>query len=156
MSGEWRAPENHPITEARAREIVALTGEPSRRFIASCCVPLFWWATDQPGRPVLANGTVTLVKTPTRVIGLTADHVIRECLEAFGQGTVCAQIADASAHDLRSRVIARSEELDLASVNLDGLIERLGWPDKSPLTSWPPIPPQEGRGIMMGGYPGNA
>jgi hypothetical protein len=155
MSGEWRPPENHPITDAKAREIVALTGKPSREFIASCCVPLFWWATDQPGRQVMANGTVTLVKTPAGVIGLTADHVIKECLEAFDGGKACVQIADASAHDLRARVIARSKELDLASLNLDGLIERLGWPDKSPLTSWPPTPPQEGRGIMIGGYPGN-
>lgn len=155
MSSDWRIPENHPIdSEEKAREITALVDEPSRRFIASCCVPLFWWATDQPGRKVLANGTITLVKTPARVIGLTADHVLAGCLEAFEGGNVCVQIADASAHDLRARLIARSAELDLATLDVDGLIERLGWPDKQPLASWPPVPPQEGRGIMIGGYPG--
>jgi hypothetical protein len=155
MAGEWRIPENHPIdTEAKAREITALIAEPCRQFIASCCVPVFWWAADQPDRKVLHNGTITLVKTSARVIGLTADHVVTGCLEAFEGGGVCVQIADASAHDLRARVIARSEELDIATLDMDGLMERLGWPDKRPLESWPPIPPQEGRGIMIGGYPG--
>ena len=154
MAGDWRAPDNHPIDEAKAREIIALTGVPSREFIASCCVPLFWWAGLQPGRNVLGNGTVTLVRTPARIIGLTADHVVAGCLEAFEPGGVVAQLADASLHDLKSRLIARSAELDIASFDVDGVIDRLGWPGTVPLASWPPMPPQEGRGIMIGGYPG--
>lgn len=154
MSDSWRPPEGHPITEAMARDLIHRVGRPSREFIASCCVPLFWWAADDPARRILANGTITLVRTPSRVLGVTADHVVEECLEAFDRGRVCVQIADASAHDLRARVIARSRELDLATLDLAGVIERLGWPDKAPLASWPPTPPQEGRGIMIGGYPG--
>lgn len=155
MSGEWQIPENHPIdSEAKAREIIELTGVPCREFIASCCVPIFWWATNQPGCNVLANGTITLIQTPTKVLGVTADHVVAECLEAFEAGNVCVQVADTSAHDLKARVIARSAELDLATLEFGGLIERLGWPDKQPLRSWPLIPPQENRGIMIGGYPG--
>lgn len=151
MDRDWSPPENHPITEADARAVMAVTGKPSREFIASCCAPLFWW--NGPEGTVLANGTVTLIQSPRGVIGLTADHVVRECLEAFDGGKVCVKIADASVHDLRARLICRSSELDLASFRFDGLMERLGWP-KSPLTSWPPVPPQEGRGIMIGGYPG--
>lgn len=152
---EWRPPDNHPIDEARARGIVQLTGAPSREFLGTCCVPLYWWATKQPDNPILGNGTVTLIKTPKRVIGLTANHVVAGALEAFEGGDVVMQLADASAHELRTRIIARSANLDLASFSFDGLIDRLGWPDKRPLVSWPPIPPQEGRGIMIGGYPGN-
>jgi hypothetical protein len=153
---EWTPPNNHPIDEARAREIVRLIGQPSREFIASCCVPLFWFAAAEVARTVLSNGTVTLVKTPTRTIGLTADHVVAGCLKAFDPGGVVVQIGDISLHDLRSRLIARSDELDLASFEVGDLIGRFGagWPRKLPLVSWPPSPPQEGRGIMIGGYPG--
>lgn len=154
MSDRWRPPEGHPISEAQARELIQVVGPPSRQFIASCCVPLFWWMGADPSRKILANGTVTMVKTPFRVLGLTADHVVEECLAAFDGGGVCVQIADASAHDLRSRLIARSAELDLATFDMTGLVDCLGWPDKVPLMSWPPMPPQEGRGIMIGGYPG--
>ncbi len=137
-----------------ARALIGVVGPPSRQFIASCCVPLFWFVGADPQRKILANGTVTMVRAPGGVIGLTADHVVEECLTAFDGGGVCVQLADASAHDLRIRLIARSKELDLASFDMTGLVERLGWKNRSPLTSWPPVPPQEGRGIMMGGYPG--
>jgi hypothetical protein len=71
---------------------------------------------------------------------------------------VIVQLADASLHDLKARLIARSDELDLASFDLDGLTSRFGrgWFSKAPLRAWPPAPPQEGRGILIGGYPGIA
>lgn len=153
---EWTHPDGRPIDEALARKIVRLIDRPTRELIASCCVPLFWFAAADGTRTVLGNGTVTLVKTPTRTIGLTADHVVAGCLEAFDRGGVVPQIGDASLHTLRSRLISRSDELDLASFELGDLIGRFGagWRGKLPLESWPPSPPQEGRGIMIGGYPG--
>jgi hypothetical protein len=154
MSEKWQPPEGHPITEEMAQELIGVIGPASRQFIASCCVPLFWFVGADPQRKIIANGTVTMIRTPARVIGLTAEHVVEECLAAFDSGGVCVQLADASAHDLRGRLIARSRELDVASFDMTGLVDRLGWKDKAPLTSWPPIPPQEGRGIMIGGYPG--
>lgn len=147
-------PEGHPITEAMARKLIGVIGAPTRQFIASCCVPIFWWRGADAARTILANGTVTMVRTPKGVLGLTADHVVEECLNAFDGGGVCVQVADASAHDLRQRLIARSTELDLATFDMTGPVERLGWADKSPLTSWPPVPPEEGRGILIGGFPG--
>jgi hypothetical protein len=154
MTDRWQPPDGHPITEAMARDLIAAIGPSSRQFIASCCAPLFWFVGADPNRKILANGTVTMVRTPAGVIALTADHVIEECLAEFEGGGVCVQIADASAHDLRARLISRSRELDLASFDMTGIVDRLGWPDKSPLTSWPPMVPEEGRGIMIGGYPG--
>lgn len=152
---DWKGPpDGHPISEAMARELVGLIGAPTRQFISSCCVALFWWAGPDPERTILANGTVTMVRTPKGALGITADHVVEDCLAAFDGGGICVQIADASAHDLHSRVLARSKELDLATFDMTGLVDRLGWPDKSPLTSWPPVPPEEGRGILIGGYPG--
>ena len=160
MTDNWQIPENHPInTEARAREITALISKPSREFIASCCVPLYWWRTvGDDALTILGNGTVTLVQTPSRTIGITANHVVTGCLEAFDTGSVVAQLADASLHELRARLIAQSDELDLATFDLHGLTDRFGkgWFSKSPLHGWPPAPPQEGRGIMIGGYPGIA
>lgn len=114
MGDGWQIPENHPIdTEARAREITALIGKPLREFVASCCVPLYWWRTvGDEARTILGNGTVTLVQTPSRTIGITANHVVTGCLEAFDADSVVAQLADASLHELRARLIAQSDELD--------------------------------------------
>ena len=101
---DWRPSDGHPVDEAKARAMVKLLGRPSREFLGSCCLPLYWWATNQPDEPVLSNGTVTLIKTPSRVIGLTADHVIGGALEAFEGGHVVMQLANTSAHDLRARI----------------------------------------------------
>jgi len=46
MNRDWQPPENHPITEAMARQVLALTGRPSRELISSCCVPLYCWAAQ--------------------------------------------------------------------------------------------------------------
>jgi hypothetical protein len=60
---------------------------------------------------------------------------------------------NAVADDLLSRVIDYSERMDLATINLDeGLLQEAGKPC-TPL-SWPPMPPEEGRGIMLCGFPG--
>jgi hypothetical protein len=160
MGDDWQIPENHPIdTETRARAVMALISQPTKEFIASCCVPLYWWRTaGDDALAILGNGTVTLVQTPARTIGITANHVVTGCLEAFDTATVVVQIADASLHDLRARLISRSDELDLATFDLSGLVCRFGkgWVSKAPLQAWPPVPPQEGRGILIGGYPGIA
>lgn len=49
------------------------------------------------------------------------------------------------------RVIDVSDTVDIATFSLDEhLVKRLG---RTPLGMWPPRPPQEGKGIMIGGYP---
>ena len=107
MSPNIGPPKGHPITEAKARELIGVMGAPTRQFIASCCVPIFWWRGADAARTILANGTVTMVRTPKGVLGLTADHVVEECLNAFDAGGVCVQIADASAHDLAPGWVSR-------------------------------------------------
>ena len=54
--------------------------------------------------------------------------------------------------DLHKRVVGISEKLDIVTFALDEeLVSRLG---STPLGNWPPKPPQEGKGIMIAGYPG--
>jgi hypothetical protein len=53
--------------------------------------------------------------------------------------------------DLDKRLVDLSDDLDLATFALDeALVSRL---HRTPLGVWPPRPPQEGRRIMISGFP---
>ena len=60
------------------------------------------------------------------------------------------QIGEEIIPDLQKRIIAISDELDLATIHLEPSVL-----DKKiiPLP-WPPKIPRENRGIMLAGYPG--
>jgi hypothetical protein len=54
---------------------------------------------------------------------------------------------------LNLEVIDISDELDLATLVIDDkLLARIG-KEIEPLSTWPPRVPQEGRGILLAGYP---
>jgi len=139
--------------EARALLAGPLT-DVLKNILMACCRPLFWFALDPAAPRILANGTLTLVQTPERIFGITAAHVIRDYIATRAICPIRAQISEVVVDDLLDRVIDRSDLLDLATVDLGGgLLEALG-AGVSPLTCWPPIPPQEGKGIMLAGFPG--
>jgi hypothetical protein len=146
--------DGHPIDEARARELVAGPyGEESKRFASACCVPLLWSPAGNSDLHALRNGTVTLARTATRLLGITAAHVLRGYENDVEENALDVQIANAMLEDLPQRVIAVSDDLDLATIDLDGgLFERLGW-EVFPLSVWPPKPPDPDRGIMLCGFP---
>lgn len=138
-----------------ARELMAgPLSQVLKQMLMACCRPLFWFALDAVSPQILSNGTITLVRTPKRTFGVTANHVLSGFEQARSRQPVRAQISQVVVDDLLDRVIDRSDQLDLATIDLGGgLLEALG-PMVAPLSLWPPMPPTEGRGIMIAGFPG--
>lgn len=150
MQDEWKPPEGHPISVERAKELMA--GELAdvyRGIVSAACAPIFWHR--KPG-PILHNGTVTLARTPKRLLAITAAHVLRQYLDDHSKSPVQLQIMNFRFDN--PEIIDISDELDLATMAVpDRLLKEAG-KVLVPLENWPPRRPQEGRGIMLGGFPG--
>jgi hypothetical protein len=153
MTGEWKPPQGHPLSVEKARSLMAGDlGDVYRDILKGCCAPIYWYRRAKAGAELLNSGTLTLMRTPKRLIGITAAHVVRGYEEDHAAAAWPVQLQVMNAI-LNLEVIAISDRLDLATLALD---ERtLGRIGKKivPLSSWPPRLPQEGRGIMLAGYP---
>jgi hypothetical protein len=152
FSDEYSYPKDHPLSADEAKRLIAgELGWQLRRMIAASCSPLYWYGDDGNGRSrILHNGTVTYVRGNDGIIGITACHVIDEYL-ARGEGCLL-QIGNA-AYDLD--LIDKNRELDIASMVIPEAVIRSVGKDVMAVS----LPrhgdvPQEGRGIMLGGFPG--
>lgn len=153
MREPWSPPKGHSIDEARARALMGGDlGDAYRQVIMGCCRPIFWFGL-QPDAPIFDSGTVTFLQTPSLLLGVTAAHVFDGYTKAKCERRIRVQISNAVVDDLEDRLIDIDRKLDVATFDLSRLV--LGDVGKgvSPLRSWPPVPPEEGRGIMLGGYP---
>jgi hypothetical protein len=153
MSGKWKPPEGHPLTIERAKELVnGQLGAMYRSILNLSCAPMYWHQHRASGAEILNSGTLTLVRTPVRLMAVTAAHVVR-CYEetrAAATWPLHLQVMNAA---LNLEVIDISDDLDLATLAIDDkLLSRIG-KEVAPLSSWPPRVPQEGRGILLAGYP---
>src|SRR5580698_4161018 len=120
MSDHWKIPEGSKITEAEAR---ALTSGPygieCARLTMRTCLPVFWFNPHHRYDAILNSGTVTLAKPSQKTIGITAAHVIQGFhADLRKHGPLGVQLGDADVGDLASRIIAVSEGLDLATIDL--------------------------------------
>jgi hypothetical protein len=147
---------SHPISYEAAKTLInGDLGDVYRNILKDCCAPIYWFDRDVSNIEILSNGTVTLVQTPDVLIGVTAAHVVNALLTDLDTKNLQVQIMNAVINDFPSRIIDISTKYDLATFHLDeGLLSQLGKPFQ-PLQQWPPKPPQEGRGIMLAGYPGS-
>lgn len=91
-----------------------------------------------------------MVRTPDRLLGVTAAHIVNSYFEQSKNLNIKLQIGEEVVPDLQKRIIAISNELDSATIHL----ELSALDNKIIPLSWPPKIPQEGRGIMLAGYPG--
>lgn len=153
MSNEWQPPEGHPLTIERAKALMAGNlDHVYRSILKASCAPIFWSRVDDANTSILHNGTLTVVRTPKRLLGITAAHVWLQYEEDHAASPVRLQVMNAQLD--APRVIAISKRLDLATIQLsEHMLEQMG-KDIVPLPTWPPRVPQEGRGIMLAGYPG--
>ena len=142
----------HPISMDKAKELMAGDlGDVYRQILRDCCAPIYWFPLDSQNLAIAHNATLTILKTPTRLLGVTAAHVLRQYQSDLKGGPLRLQLMNEVVDDLCERVIDVSNELDIATFSLDEeLVKRLG---RTPLGAWPPKPPQEGKGIMIAGYP---
>jgi hypothetical protein len=145
------APDGHPLTIERAKELIrGDLGVMYRGIISRSCAPIFWYRRRGEGAEVRNSGTVTFVRTPRRLIAITAAHVVRGYEQATATWPLKLQLMNA---EMDLAVIDISDDLDLATLAIDDkLLARTG-KEVEPLTNWPPRAPQEGRGILLGGYP---
>lgn len=147
-------PTEHPISFAKAKEL--LRGDLAdcyRKILMECCAPIYWYKRNSDQLNVLQNGTLTFVKTPKMLLGITAAHVLRGLERDNEKYNITVQLANETINTLLYRVIDISDTYDLATIAIDeNLLSNLG-KITNPLESWPPKSPQEGRGILIAGYP---
>jgi hypothetical protein len=114
----------------------------------SLCAPLFWRDTD--GQP--HNGTITFVCTPqSQVLGVTNKHVadgLASCTDYVSSGL---QIGGARLDP--ARLIARHQDLDLATFQLSDVFLATSGHNAATVSTWPPKAPSEGDPVIYGGFP---
>lgn len=148
-------PEQHPISMENARKLIAGNlGNVYRNILKTSCAPIYWYRGGHKDRSIRHNGTVTFVKTPQRLLGITAAHVLNAYFRDADDEGVRLQIMDAIVDDMKDRRVHQSENLDIATFSVDEALLKSVGKDIVPLSDWPPRPPVEGRGIMLAGYPG--
>lgn len=126
-------------------------GDVYRNILRKSCVPIYWFDLEQEDWRILHNGTLTLVQTEQRLLGVTAEHVVAAYLRDRKSMQVRLQFMNAPVEDLE--VTDKSERLDIATIAITpDLLRQLG-KDVMPLGGWPPSAPEEGRGIMLAGFP---
>ena len=155
MANSCGPPEGHPISEEQARQLlVGDLGDVYRDILRGCCAPVYWHRRAAVGTiEICDNGTLTFVNTGVRLIGVTAAHVVEGFDKARAACDVTLQVMNAEL-DGGFDVIDIDTNLDIATISVDtDLLKRLG-KAINPLEGWPPLVPEEGRGIMLAGYPG--
>jgi hypothetical protein len=157
MANNWSPPEGHPISLENAKRLLAGDlGTVLRKILMDYCVPSFWFQHSKDNPTILHNGTVTLVQTPKKLLGITAAHILREYEKDRNEQKIRFQLGDCIVDDILERMIAISDRFDIATFEFDRELKANIGKDTVPLELWPPQPPQEGRGIMLAGFPGKS
>jgi len=145
----WSYPPDHPIPEEKAKELIAGDlGRVHLETLRDSMAPLCW--SDPQRANALHSGTLTFAQTPSRVIGVTAAHVLLQYFRDREQTGELLRVMNAF---ISPRVIDVSEEMDLAAIEVTAeLMANLGVA-RAPISLNPRHRPQEGRGIILAGYP---
>lgn len=145
-------PNDHFITHKRARELIG--GELSdvyREIIRKCILPIHW--RRALGAREVTNGTVTIVKSGSQVFGVTAAHVIGALLCDMSWFPTKSFLGNCN---FTADVIDIDYRVDIATINLPMQIKKEIEGNIVPVALGNFIPMQEGRGLLLGGYPGSA
>ena len=117
-----------------------------------------YWGTPVRGQtPRIRNsGTVVVLDAGQRPFAVSAHHVLEGYRQDLAQdpGLVC-YVSNEIYEPLR-HIIAEDPRHDLVSLSLSESVFQ-AVRDKvhvHPLASWPPTPPQQGKGVFFGGYRG--
>ena len=121
----------------------------------SMSVP-FWWHGPTPADPeIYNNGTMCVLDTGKRVVGITAWHVWASYLKrlAIGKPFVC-QFGGLTIQPENLR-IDHDKRLELATFDLTSAIGQMDGFVPHRLDSWPPDRPEVDDLSLYGGFPGN-
>jgi len=120
--------------------------------------PIFWGnPASTEDDSVLGNGSIFFIQIGGPVLGVTCDHVVDGWLRAKqARPDIVCQVLDLVI-DPESRLIARDPDRDVATMAFTK--EEIAALDKWVFTAvpdkWPPMPPQEGKGVFFAGFPNN-
>jgi hypothetical protein len=104
----------------------------------------------------LRNGTCFFMKTPQRLFGVTARHVIEGLQQAReAQPETICRIGGALVLDPVERMIDAGRKADIATFDIKE--DELNAIKKWPITLWPPHPPDvDDSGVIFAGFPAAA
>jgi hypothetical protein len=146
-------------TEEEARAIMAAgLGKAELEFVMSMTAPLYWIVREGKGYRV-RNGSTFFLNAGEGVFAVTANHVIEGWKRDCDVGNVVALQLGLDLpidFDGQNAIIAAHEEIDIATFRIsEQEIASIG---KTVLTgyqrAWPPLLPQQDRGVYFGGFPG--
>ena len=130
---------------------------PALRNIAQqCCAPFWWHGLDITGNyRILHNGTVCFLRTKSHLFAVTAHHVLeRYEIELSADPQLHCQFGGSTVQPEKS-VIARSKDLDLATLSVPEVqIAAIRVSAHAPLV-WPVPPVRMKEVLLYGGYPGS-
>jgi len=148
MDSDLTQTHDHPISRAQAEELLKSgLGDVHRDILRKSCAPLYW---HLPNGQCLNNGTMTFLRTPKKLLGVTAEHVL-SAYENCPHDQKILRLMNAHIIDLSERIIDRSPDLDLATIEIDEIILKSAGKEIVPLELSPQLP-QEDKGVMLAGY----
>lgn len=129
-----------------------------RDLVMRHAAPFFWCGRASESDPlqVRHNGTVTFVNTGSKVIGITADHVLAGYNRERQLDLIDFEAQWGGATVLPERqVIDRNGDLDLATFEAPQVL--LNQVNAYPHTcrEWPPAPARKGDLVVFGGFSGS-
>jgi hypothetical protein len=136
-------------------------GRAEIEFVASATAPLFWVLRNDCGDD-MKSGSIFFVNAGEGVFGITAAHVVEECLSdsrlaTFVQSMVGSFRGSSLAIHLGDRIIDANHDIDIATLRFSS--EEVRQIGRTIVTgyqkTWPPPLPQVERGVTYCGFPGS-
>jgi len=130
---------------------------PALRDIAQAICAPFWWHGLAPTGEykILHNGTVCFLRTESRLLGITAHHVLAKYrLDLAADPQLHCQFGSSTVQP-EGRVIAESEELDLVTFDVSDVQAAAIRVSPHVPISWPSAPVTPAEVVLYGGYPGS-
>lgn len=151
--------------EAEKQQITALIlaglGEAELKIAASYTAPFFWILRSSDGSEMMKGGSAFFLDTGEAIFGVTAAHVVEECLQdtklrTFVQCMIGSKLGIPVPFSLGDRLIDGHPGIDIATFWMTpGEIQRAGLEVlRGFYQDWPPPLPQIDRGVTYCGFPG--
>lgn len=140
--------------EDATKMIKAGLGKAYFEIALNCSAPLFWYFQGQSTVLRIAHsGTAFFVDAGAGPFGVTASHVIEQLRSDSSSNTRVSCYVGSLELDLLGRVIAQDAKADIATFSVtENEVSRMDKVTHAPAGSWPPRPPDDGKGVFLGGY----
>jgi hypothetical protein len=147
--------ELHPILRAKTDALGKDVQDRLFALAATMSTPFWWHGPTSQDPEIYHNGTLSLIDTGERAIGVTASHVYTKYLRRrdTGKQFVC-QFGGATVYP-EDLLIDENKTLDLATFDVSTVIAELAGQTLHRPPAWPPQRPKVDDVIHYGGFPGS-